>query len=118
MIRVVCLLVCLSAVAHAAPPPEGSEDAKILQPYKAWVTTQHDTSGRWCCDIGDGRPVDAQIEGDHWKVHITPEHFPGEVDRWENVPENKVTRNGNPMGLSILWLYLGRIQCFAPPDGV
>jgi hypothetical protein len=110
-------LLAVTLPAYAAPPPEGSEDWKIMHPYKEWVTTQHDLRGRWCCDIGDGRPVDARITGDHWEVHVTPQHWPGETDRWLAVPDEKVTRSVNPMGTPILWLYQGRVQCFAPPDG-
>jgi hypothetical protein len=112
------LVLALSPAANAAPPPEGSEDYKIMHPYKEWVTSQHDLLGRWCCDIGDGRPVDARITGDHWEVHITKEHFPDEEDRWLAVPDEKITHGLNPMGTPILWMYQGRVQCFAPPDGV
>lgn len=89
-----------------------------MAPFRAWITTQHDPAGRWCCDLGDGRPVDAKIEGDHWRAHVTPEHFPGEVDRWVDVPDDAVIRGSNPTGVAILWLYNGRTQCFAPADGV
>lgn len=110
-------LCVLAHAALAAPPPPGSDDEKIMKPYAEWVTTQHDSQGRWCCDIGDGRPVEARISGDHWEAHITPEHWPGEKDRWVPVPDDRVTRGVNPMGSPILWLYHGAVQCFAPPDG-
>jgi hypothetical protein len=115
----IALLAALSAwPAGAAPPPEGSEDWKIIHPFQEWVTTQHDSVGRWCCNIGDGRPVDARIAGDHWEAHVTPEHFPGEAQRWIEVPSAAVTHNPNPTGRPILWLYHGRVQCFAPEGGV
>ena len=123
VIRVATLLAGFGAVvttalpAQAAPPPVGSDDWNVMAPFKEWVTSQHDGLGRWCCDISDGRPVDARIDGDHWVVHVTPKHFPGEKDRWMTVPDEKVTRNANPTGEPILWLYQGRVQCFAPPDG-
>jgi hypothetical protein len=110
--------VWLAAPAHAAPPPVGSDDWNLMMPYKEWVTSQHDTLGRWCCDIGDGRPVEARIADDHWEVHVTPKHFPDETDHWMPVPDEKITRNANPTGTPILWMYQGRVQCFAPPDGV
>jgi len=110
--------VAATRLAAAAPPPVGSEDWQIMHPYAEWVTSQYDQRGRWCCDIGDGRPVDAQIEGDHWKVHVTPAHFPNEPDHWLVVPDEKITRGGNPTGSPILWLLYGNVQCFAPPDGV
>ena len=107
----------LPVTAHAAPPPEGSEDWQLLMPYKEWVISQHDTLGRWCCDIGDGRPVEARISDDHWEVHVTPKHFPDEPDRWLVVPDEQIIRNANPTGTPILWLYNSKVQCFAPPDG-
>jgi hypothetical protein len=112
------VLLAWMAPARAAPPPIGSDDWNIMAPYREWVTSQHDGLGRWCCDIGDGRPVEARIDADHWLVHVTPAHFPGETDRWMTVPDEKITRNANPTGTPILWLYQGRVQCFAPPDGV
>jgi hypothetical protein len=116
-IILVLALLAVAAPAHSAPPPVGSDDWKIIEPYKEWVTSQHDGLGRWCCDISDGRPVDARIEGDHWVVHVTPNHWPDEPDRWMAIPDEKITRNANPTGTPILWLYQGRVQCFAPPDG-
>ena len=118
LLLILALLVAMTVAARAAPPPKDSEDWKVMHPYAEWVTSQHDTLGRWCCDIGDGRPVDARIVDDHWEVHVTPAHFPGEGDRWLAVPDEKITRNANPMGVPILWLYQGRVQCFCPPDGV
>ena len=160
--HLVLLLCLLPTLAVAAPPPVGSDDWNIMAPYKAWVTAQHDGLGRWCCDIGDGRPVDAfvcanapaQLPGwpigtigcvkhesdkeDLWWAHVTRKHFPdtnqlcgavagpgsetclqvGPNGLWLAVPDEKITRNANPTGVPILWLYEGRVQCFAPPDGV
>ena len=166
MIRIAVVLVFVPMMAFAAPPPEGSDDAKIMGPYKEWATSQHDLAGRWCCDIGDGRPVEAvicQIEprvmavpnepgcpldantpgagDDRWWAHVTRKHFPdtgqicdgspvehgvrgGEPCRplppegaWISIPDDKILRQANPTGVPILWLYQGRVQCFAPPDG-
>ncbi len=107
----------IAHAAHAAPPPVGSDDWQIMHPYAEWVTSQHDRRGYWCCDIDDGRPVDAKIVGDHWEVHITKAHFPDEPDHWLAVPETKITAGGNPTGTPIVWLLHGHVQCFAPPDG-
>lgn len=135
----VAALLLAAGPALAAPPPVGSDDYKIMHPYAEWVTTQHDGLGRWCCDLGDGRPVEARIEDDHWLAHVTRQHFPnttqvcpgplagpgssecaplGPDGAWVKVPDEKITRNANPTGTPILWLYQGRVQCFAPPDGV
>lgn len=113
-----CAALPLARPAQAAPPPEGSEDSRIMAPHSAWIRSQHDKRGAWCCDIGDGRPVDARIAGDHWEAHVTPAHFPEETDRWVAVPMQKVLGGGNPTGSAILWLLRGQVQCFAPPDGV
>ena len=48
---------------------------------------------------------------------MTPGHFDGERDRWVMVPDEKVLREANPTGSAVLWMYNGRVQCFAPPDG-
>jgi len=117
--------------ALSAPPPVGSDDYAIMHPYANWVQSQHDTLGRWCCDIGDGRPVDVQLRPYCWPMpegkqdcdtfyfaHVTPQHFPGETDRWVVVPKEKIVPGSNPTGTPILWLYRGQVQCFAPPDGV
>lgn len=115
---IVAVMLFFSSGARAAPPPEGSEDWQIMHPYVEWVTSQHDRRGFWCCDIGDGRPVDARTIDDHWQVHVTPQHFLGQPDHWLNVPDDKIIKGSNPIGLPILWLLHGNVQCFAPPDGV
>ncbi len=132
--------VLIAGPAIAAPPPVGSDDWNIMAPYAKWVTTQHDSIGRWCCDIGDGRPVDARIHDDHWEAHITRDHFPDEPERWVVVPDSKINKEGNPTGSAIIWVLPdldctatgpmyspssckpsgrpGVVQCFAPPSGV
>lgn len=117
--------------ARAASPPAGSDDAAIMGPYADWVTRQTDDMGRNCCDISDGRPVEARIDGDHWAVHIVPQQWSeanttrpgpsvnnGMLDHWLTVPNDKIKHGANPTGHPILWLYQGRVQCFAPPDVV
>ena len=133
-------LLC-AALAWANPPPPGSDDAQIMQPFGPWITQQHDPAGRLCCSIADGRPVEARIieqsrtyrvhptcvacgdktviiEGPHWEAHVTPEHWPGEPDRWVGVPESTITHTENPVGVPILWMYNGEVRCFSPPGGV
>ena len=109
----------------AAPPAPESEDAHIMAPYKTWITTRGDQRGIKCCDIGDGRPVDADmativdsnlVRHTQWRAHVTPAHFPGQSDHWVMVPDEKIVPGTNPTGSPILWLYNGLVQCFAPPD--
>jgi hypothetical protein len=123
------LLTIVMAAGHraaAAPPPPDSEDAQILAPAADWVRRQTDRHSNPCCDIGDGRPVDAEIatlaDSDrvlrsHWRAHVTPAHFPGQPDHWVVVPDDKIITGPNPTGSPILWLYHGLVQCFAPPNG-
>ena len=128
------MALLISTPALAAPPPVGSDDWQIMHPFAEWVTAQHDNRGYWCCDIGDGRPVDAVISvespggsfdphmqsGDgapHWWVHITAAHFPDEIDHWLLAPDGKIVSGGNPTGMPIVWLLHHSVQCFAPPDG-
>lgn len=128
--------------ALAAPPPEGSEDWKIMAPFKDWIRDQKQPagSGGSCCDWSDGRPVEAEIRGQHWWAHVTPAHWPGIADRWIEIPDERVNKGRNPIGLPILWLAVphewigGRaymspmegpvdnsrppfVYCFYPPDG-
>lgn len=128
-VSISCLALALAVACPvcAEPPPVGSEDYKIMHPYADWVTAQHDAAGRWCCSPADGRPVEARtrtsidpdgVEREHREAHITPEHFPGETDRWVTVPDAIVLHTENPVGAPILWLYHGAPRCFAPASGV
>lgn len=119
MIRwfLVAMLFTGTYVAIAAPPDPKSEDGIAMAPFKTWITSQRDRRGRWCCDIGDGRPVEARVVGNHWEAHVTPQHFPGERDRWMEIEDERIVK-GNPTGQAILWLYHGQVQCFAEPQGV
>lgn len=131
IILMLVAIVFLSGCARAAPPPVGSDDWKIMHPYAVWAENQHDGLGRWCCTIADGRPVEARIVGgDHWEVHIVPKQWSddnstrpgpsvngGLTDHWMVVPDDKITRRANPTGHPVLWMYQGRVQCFAEPDG-
>jgi hypothetical protein len=124
-------LALAPAPASALPPPASSDDYKIMHPFADWVLAQHGPKGQWCCDIGDGRPVDSEIRkgadgSPHWFAHIEPKHWAEsdqgaksgtEVDRWVEVPDDTVAKNKNPMGIGILWWYGGHVQCFSPPAG-
>jgi hypothetical protein len=124
----VFLAACLfTARTAAAPPAPNSEDAQIIGPYKEWVTTRTDQFRNACCDIGDGRPVEAdmvtmpdwdKVTRTHWRAHVTPAHFPDQPDHWVIVPDEKIIPGTNPTGSPILWLYKGMVQCFAPPAGL
>lgn len=137
-LALVSLLLAAPATS-AAPPPVDSDDWQIMHPFAEWVTSQHGRDGAWCCDIGDGRPVEAIVgayeinphvtgltahdlmatydptRDSHWFAHITPQHFPSESDHWIVVPDSKIVSGGNPTGEPILWLLHGSVQCFAPP---
>ncbi len=124
------VLAAAAALAHgaaASPPAPGSEDGQIMAPYQSWITTRSDQHNNACCDIGDGRPVEADlvtmIDDDdvrrtHWRAHVTPNHFPDQPDHWVVVPDEKIGPGANPTGSPILWLYKGLVQCFAPPAGL
>ncbi len=83
------LAMSLATLAHEAigsPPAPGSEDGQIMAPYQTWITTRSDRHNNACCDIGDGRPVEADMvtmidEDDvrrtHWRAHVTPKSLPG-----------------------------------------
>jgi hypothetical protein len=109
------IVAALPTVAAAAPPPPGSDDWNIMAPEHGWIERAQTPNGLTCCSDADGRPVEARIGAEHWEAHVTPAHFPGEADRWVQVPENAVIRKPNPLGIPILWLYAGVVRCFAPP---
>lgn len=109
MIRAVLVLALVTGPALAAPPPVDSDDYRIMHPQKEWVEDRHiaDDKGHsfWCCNFSDGRPVDVRIDADgHWQAHVTPAHWPGVVDQWITIPDEKVLRGPNPVGVPILWL--------------
>ena len=118
-VALLALRACGAEPAWAAPPPAGSEDAQVLGPFRAWMESQQGPWG-WCCDVSDGRMVDARITGNgQWQVRfVHPETLdepppPG----WIDVPEDAVIRNGNPTGVPVAWIFQGRIRCFAPASG-
>ncbi len=120
-------MALLVRAADAAPPPPDSEDGQIMAPYQSWIISRADRHNNACCDIGDGRPVEADmvtvvdeddVKRTHWRAHVTPAHFPDQPDHWVVVPDEKIVPGANPTGSPILWLYKGLVQCFAPPAGL
>lgn len=114
------LVWLLSAnTANASPPPVGSEDYEIMKDFSEWVQAQTTPEGYGCCDIADGRPVDARITKDgQWEAFISVAKFGYTApDAWRIVPaqlyKNPVK---NPIGLPILYWYNGEIRCFIPPN--
>jgi hypothetical protein len=127
MKRALVALLLFMRAANAAPPMPNSEDGQIMAPYQSWITSRSDQHNNACCDIGDGRPVEADmvtmvdeddVKRTHWRAHVTPFHFPDQPDHWVVVPDEKIVPGANPTGSPILWLYKGLVQCFAPPAGL
>lgn len=114
MHRVLVFFVCLSSPVLAAPPPEGSEDWEIMHPYADWIQHQNGAQG-WCCDVADGRPVDARMSQNHWQVRLLhPETLPNAPAGWVDVPDNALLHGRNPIGFPIAWFYHGAVRCFIP----
>ena len=64
----------------------GSEDAAIMDSFIEWLERQHTQAGNWCCNISDGRPVEARMRAEQWEVFATSEKFPGTPTGWKQVP--------------------------------
>ena len=122
----IALMLALAApvAALANPPPVGSEDDILMRPFAHWIENQRDPSGRWCCRISDGRPVDARISPDgHWQVHfLHPETLSDDAVRpppsgWVDVPDDALINAANPVGVPIAWWWRGVVHCVAPASG-
>lgn len=108
------MLVCFLAFpALAAPPPVGSEDWQVLAPHAAWITGLR-RGGVSCCDLADGRPVEARSRGEGWQVRFRPGQLEGAPVDWVDVPAEAVIRGENPVGLPVAFWYGGQVRCFVP----
>jgi hypothetical protein len=108
------LTAFLSSAVQAAPPPEGSEDWEIMRPYADWIQHQNGPMG-WCCDVADGRPVDARMTESHWQVRLLhSEALPNAPPGWVDVPDDALLHGQNPTGFPIAWFYHGGVRCFIP----
>jgi hypothetical protein len=130
MHRLFCVLAVAPFAAMAAPPPQGSDDARTLGPHKRWVEAQESDLGP-CCSLADGRMVDARIRGGRYEVRfLHPESIAvtggPEAGVYYVVPDNALLRGANPTGHAIAWwsmfplsrngLLQGHIRCFIPSD--
>jgi hypothetical protein len=102
LVGVVCAI--LSASAWAVPPDPKSEDGRLMAPHKNWITTQTKPTGGACCSDADGRPVEADIRGEQWWIHVTPDHWPGVRAQWVPVPGVAIIRGSNPTGGPFAWV--------------
>lgn len=121
---VVAGFVLAAVSALAAPPSPDSPLIPRLAPYRAWIEGQwihcHNppTDTCWCCNIADGRPVEAeQMPDGHWRAHVTPDLWPGQTDHWEDVDPAIHVEHSPFMAQGFLWRspQTGRNYCFAPP---
>jgi hypothetical protein len=115
--RALGMLAVSFVPAMAAPPAPGSEDAAIMGPFIEWVETQHTGTGSWCCNVSDGRPVEARMSNGGWEIYVTSEKFPGTKPGWMRVPVHALLSGYNPVGVPIAWVMRGQIFCFAPSNG-
>ncbi len=116
-VGVLALSALMAGPALAAPPPVGSEDWNIMSPFADWIQSIHADNGTWCCDVSDGRPVEARMHNGRWQVHFHPgSEFAGEPpgDGWHDVPPAAVIRLPNPVGVPIAWWLGGVVRCFVP----
>lgn len=111
-----------AAVANAAPPSPGSEDAELMADFADWVKAQHAGNGRLCCDIADGRPLhDDEIRRQDGKteVFISRRHWANapEPGQWMVVPGDAIVHASNPLGMPIVWFFYGTVRCFIDGNG-
>lgn len=101
-----CLFGFVFIVAARAEAPPGTDPNSPLA--KWFKSVEHPRYGR-CCDIGDGRFVQAEKIPGGWRVLLD--------NRWENVPPDTVlNEEPNPTGFPVVWLNHGTdtIRCFLP----
>lgn len=125
MKQILILGLLIASNALAAPPPIGSEDYLIMQPFRDWINEQivPGTNDSSCCNVSDGRPVTTRINKDgHYEAYVTHEKFPSSVaegkDMWLEIPDEAIIKPANPTGVAILWYYYAHIYCFSPSNGV
>ena len=105
-----------SAPALARPPAPGSEDAAIMHDFVEWITTQSSSTGQYCCDLSDGRPLHADeirvIDG-HYQVLYTKRHWDNGTEQWLQVPKEAILPQLSPVGYPIVWILNAHVYCFA-----
>lgn len=117
---------CLAAVAlallggpgRAAPPAVGSEDHRLMAPHAAWIQGLR-RGGVSCCDMSDGRPVEARIVarpggGSGWQVRFRPGSLAAAPVGWVDVEDGAVMPLANPVGVPIAFWAGKRVLCFVP----
>ena len=99
--------------ALGAPPAPGSEDHRVLSPHADWIHSLR-RGGVSCCDMSDGRPVEARIVGGVWQVRFRPGSLAGAPVGWVPVEDAAVLRVANPVGAPVAFWAGGRVLCFVP----
>lgn len=112
-----------SAPVCAAPPPGADPNS----PEAAWYRGADTQDCASCCDIADGRPVQARPDTTSplgWAVFLD--------GTWVAIPVGtRATRCGtrdgattwgtlgdypaHPAGHAVVWIFQGQIRCFSPP---
>jgi hypothetical protein len=94
-----------------AYPPKG---VTVTPELHAWFERQHNVTGGWCCNLGDGHilePDEWRSSGSRYEVRIDGE--------WRQVPDSSMrdlSGGPNPVGAAVVWYSKDgkRIYCFAP----
>jgi hypothetical protein len=109
--------------AFAHPPPGADPNS----PETAWYHAARTPECWGCCDVADGRPVQARPDPSSplgWAVLLNGNWTPVPADT--RATRCQPDRNGidwlpageypvNPAGHAVVWIYNGRIRCFSPP---
>jgi len=128
MVRIVfAIMVLAPIVAHAAPPSPGSDDDIALSPYAEWIQGQTGHYGGLCCSLADCRTVEWREHKGHVEALIARsdsrgfDKFLEAPNKWLEVPDVVIKREGNPTGVAIACWSAYRTQddgfyCFFLPD--
>lgn len=117
----VMAVLAFGCMAWGKAPPVGSEDYDIMAPFAQAIHDLH-VHGLWCCDISDGRPVDARRGGKSasgWQVRFHKNNDIGAPpDKWLDVPPDAFDPKlpPNPTGVAIAWWVGDTIRCFWPSN--
>ena len=120
---VAILVTGLAGDALGRPPPGADPNS----PEAGWYRAARTPECWGCCDVADGRPVEARLDRASplgWAVLLDGKWTPIPADT--RATQCKMHDDGlswtptgdypvHPAGHAVVWIYLGRIRCFSPP---
>lgn len=109
------LILSLFAAAFVVPAHGRDLTGQYAQsPNSEWIKSLRNKSGTPCCDVADGH----RLEDVDWRGEPDGTYSVRIDGNWVKLSQDQILTEPNKIGVTMVWVYMGRVTCFLAGAGI